>query len=321
MTTRSAHILSRPIQMYVRQVMILFATAYALLNGSVLNAQVVNDNCSTATDLGLLQFEQTCTFNNANGVPTVYPFSDSTTFAVPEFPYPAMPLTCEGYAPAVTTPSNDMWYTFQAGCYFSIEVEPGSNYTTDTVHLSLWTGWGCGQLTPVKCYTLAANTSLNDSLIPYYDGPYYLQVSSPSLTAISRFAICLRAHSFPCAPSVFSNGEETPVLCFPYELNLVNTQEVGGMGSASIILDELYGPYAITWGDGITDALSRTDLPVGDQTVTITNSAGCTVMIPYTIALDPVRRSVSTQIDLPHFTTPIRSCIFNSAQWIAYQCK
>lgn len=139
----------------------------------------------------------------------------------------------------------------------------------------------------MKCYTLAANTSLNDSLIPFYNSAYYLQVSSPSLAAISRFAICLRAHSFPCAPSVFSNGEATPVLCFPYELTLVNAQDAGGAGSATITLEDAYGPYSIIWSDGTLDVISRNDLPVGDHTVSITTNDGCTVLIPFTIVIDP----------------------------------
>lgn len=250
-------------------------------------AQVVNDDCANATDLGMLQFEPTCAFNNANGEPAVYPFSDSTALAGPEFPYPAMPLTCDGYAPSVTVPSNDMWYKFYPGCWFSIEVEPGPSYLTDTVHMSLWFGPDCGQLVPLKCYTLAANTALNDSLIPLYSGPYYLQVSSPSLNAVSRFSLCLRAHCWPIDPAIFTDFEPTPVLCFPYELTLVHTPDAGGAGSAAITLDDAYGPYSIIWSDGTLDVVSRNDLPVGDHTVTITTNDGCTVLIPFTIVIDP----------------------------------
>ncbi|MBP6310685.1 MAG: T9SS type A sorting domain-containing protein [Flavobacteriales bacterium] len=267
-----------------RLLAVLLWTILALGPGAVVKAQVPNDACSSAMDLGVLQVQPTCTFNNANGEPTAFPFSDSTVLAVPDFPYPAMPLTCNGYAPAVTVPSNDMWYKFYPGCWFSIEVEPGIAYPTDTLHMSLWLGPDCSQLVPLKCYTLAANTALNDSLIPLYDGPYYLQVSSPSLTSISRFSICLRAHCWPISPAVYTDFEATPVQCFPYALSTVSATTGNNDGGATLLVDAAYGPYDLTWSDGVQDSLARHNLGAGIYFIDVTDVNGCTQNIEVVVA-------------------------------------
>lgn len=264
-----------------------FLTTVLGLFTTLAAAQAINDSCPSATDLGILEYSQLCLFDLGNGQPGTFPFSDSTVLAGPEFPYPAMPLPCDGYAASVTAPSNDVWYTFHPMCSFAIEVKPGPFFITDTVHISVWHGPDCSQLVPLRCYTLAANTVLNDSSLPYYQGIYYLQVSSPSLSSVSRFSICLRGTQLPCAPSVYSYGEPTPVVCFPYSLTIVNATEQNGSGSASLVLDEAFGPYTIQWSDGTADVQSRSDLPVGDHAVTVTSSQGCTQVISVAILLEP----------------------------------
>ena len=252
------------------------------------HAQAVNDSCLSATNLGFLEFSQVCLFDPGSGQPGATPFADSTVLAGPEFPYPAMALPCDGYAASVTVPSNDVWYSFQPACSFALEVVPGPYYSTDTIHISVWHGPDCGQLVPLKCYTLAANDVLSDSSLPFYPGTYYLQVSSPSLASASRFSICLRGTQLPCTPTLYSYGEPTPVLCFPFALSTGYAPEAGATGSATLVLHDAFAPWSVVWSDGVTDVTSRNDLPVGDHTVAVTSAAGCTEVIPFTILLDPV---------------------------------
>lgn len=250
-------------------------------------AQAVNDSCASATDLGTLGYSQWCLFDHGSGVSGTYPFTDSTAMAGPEFPYPAMTLPCSGYASVLTVPSNDVWYAFRPTCFFAIEVKPGPFYVTDTVHIGVWHGPDCGQLVPLKCYTVAANTLLSDSVIPFYQGTYYLQISGPSLSSLSRFSICVRQTHNACSPSFYSYSEPTPVLCFPYLLTTGSAPGIGFNGSATLALNEAFAPYTVVWSDGITDSTSRPDLPVGEYHVTVTSAEGCTEVIEVNILVDP----------------------------------
>ncbi|MBK9146660.1 MAG: hypothetical protein IPM12_02435 [Flavobacteriales bacterium] len=249
-------------------------------------AQAPNDSCLSATNLIINESGAMCIWEPI-GVPGTEVFTESTTLAGPEFPYPSSGLACSGYALNQTVPSNDVWYRFQPLCYFTLEVSPGPFYTTDSVQITIWHGPDCSQLVPAQCFSLTPADTILTELGNYENSSYYLQISSTSLSTSSQFSFCLRGEGQPCAPQVYAYGAPTPVLCFPFEVNTIDAAAVSAPGGASILLDDAYGPYTIVWSDGVTDLFSRNDLPVGEHSVSVTAANGCTEVIPFAINLDP----------------------------------
>jgi len=257
-----------------------------LLMPAAAMAQAPNDSCLSASNLIINESGAICIWE-LTGIPGTDVFTDSTTLAGPEFPYPSSGLACSGYATSHTVPSNDVWYRFQPLCYFTMEVSPGPDYATDSVQITVWHGPDCSQLVPAQCFSLSPTDTLITDYGQYENSSYYLQISSTGLSTSSQFSFCLRGEGQPCAPQVFAYGLPTPVLCFPYEVSTIDAAAVTAAGAANLLLDDAHGPYTIVWSDGVTDLLSRNDLSVGEHTVSITSAIGCTEVIPFTINLDP----------------------------------
>ena len=254
--------------------------------GSVVEgrAQAPNDSCLSAIFLGYLNSPGPCLFV-PDGSEGYYPTQDSTHLAGAEFPYPIIGVACEGYTNAAAGPSNDVWYSFQPGCHFSMEITPTPFFTSDSIHISLWHGPNCAQLVPLRCYTIPANTSWQ-ATGGGYPGRYYLQIASPSINTDSHFSICIRAIDPVCAPTTYDYGSPTPVQCFPYSITVEQPVEPESFGGVLLELDENYGPFAVEWDDGTLGLLARPDLPIGDHWVMVTGPDGCVETIDITIQAD-----------------------------------
>ncbi len=154
-------------------------------------SQVINDDCVTATDIGLLplSWDQDCadgTINWSIGI------LDSTIGATPSSPYFSM-TGCNGYSSATTTLSDDVWFKFK-NLTQSVEIHL---IASDTVHINLYRGFNCSSLLPVGCWT-SLNTvfqmgfySSNDTL----NEDNFIQVSGSSPGQQIHFALCIRTNA------------------------------------------------------------------------------------------------------------------------------
>ena len=253
-----------------------------LVAGSI-SAQVPNDDCANAQELDLIIFSPTCSIWGQPSQSLV----DSTDLAIPNFPYPANPGACFGYWALPNVPANDRWYRF---------LLPSGDYVEytctalDSLQLSWWQGYDCAYLMPLDCSTLLPGETIH-RLRPgsYHPGTdtLYLQVSSTSITSDARYELCYRDTWWGTTPITYGTALPTPVVCFPYQLDIAAAVEVTAQGGASLTLDDAYGPYTIVWSDGLVGPASRTDLPIGEHSVSVTSAIGCTEVIPFSITLDP----------------------------------
>ena len=147
-------------------------------------AQVPNDSCLSAHDIGILPqgMITTMCFDGTIHIG----FIDSTDFATPNFPYPTIPNACLGYTPNVANFGKDVWYKCQVNCDITIRIE-----NSDTLHLSVWLGDTCSMLMPIECFTIPAGVG-NMQTINFVGGhTLYLQFSGQNNLVDTRFTFCL----------------------------------------------------------------------------------------------------------------------------------
>ena len=146
---------------------------YLLLSSCFLSvflyAQLPNDDCFGATNLGALPNPSDCFFGNGQGAPST--FNLSNVGAVAENPYTSL-VNCQGTGVNMSSPAADVWYSFTAtGNNVDVTI---AGLTTPNV--GLYYG-NCGALTPFGCGVgNAGNLSVNfDQLV--IGQVYYLQLS------------------------------------------------------------------------------------------------------------------------------------------------
>jgi hypothetical protein len=235
-------------------------------------AQVPNDACSSAQELDLIIYAQTCTIS---GQPSLS-LSDSTDFAIPDFPYPVNPGACFGYWTVPNTPANDQWYKFllPSGHYLEYTCT-----ALDSLQLSWWQGYDCAFLTPLDCSTLLPGETIHrlrpGAYHPLID-TLYLQVSSTSVSTTARYDICYRDTWFgTTVPISYSSGTPTPVICLYHELIISPASDASSAdGSVEVSILAGNGPYSILWADGSTDFL-RMSLTLGSYPFTLLDGQNC----------------------------------------------
>lgn len=139
-------------------------------------SQVPNDDCSTATDLGLFpsQVSPPC----QTGLAPYYGYINNLINATPSFPYFYI-SGCWGYDSVTTSLADDIWYKY------------GGNYSNqtkvyiwgeDTVHVNFYYGTNCNNLNSSGCFTFVP--SYGDTIINVYaeknltSSVNYIQISS-----------------------------------------------------------------------------------------------------------------------------------------------
>lgn len=245
-------------------------------------AQTTNDSCQSAYNVGFIPNGSigTICFDGQINVQLI----DSTDLALPNFPYPNIPLPCNGYVSSVAVPGKDIWFKFYTNCDLTFRVE-----NSDSVHLSFWIGDDCNNLLPVQCYTIAEGLSFSQTLNGLGGHYIYLQVSGPNTFVNTNFTICLSGTIASCFP-IF-NFTSTPVRCFVYDLQFTNCSS-NQVNDGSVTLSSFQGnpPYTCFWSDGF-NGFSRNNLAPGIYYLTITDVNGCSVN-------DSVVISVSTSLFL-----------------------
>ncbi len=142
-------------------------------------AQVDNDNCSNALDVGVLEF----------GTPNC--FNTSNEGANAEQPYISQG-TCLGDV-AMPSSAADVWYQFTVGDqgnFLDIDII----YDTDTLVMALYEGT-CDGLIGRECEVDFGGAIVNTTFSPIAPGTtYYLQVSGGSPTDQGDFEVCITAY-------------------------------------------------------------------------------------------------------------------------------
>ena len=112
-------------------------------------AQVPNDDCSTATDMGTVSITwpgEVCSDAVTAGFSAVA--WGSTHGATPSSPYYSM-SNCYGYVNSTTTLANDIWFKYKnTSNSISLRVP-----TSDTIHINMYYGVDCNNLQPSGCWT------------------------------------------------------------------------------------------------------------------------------------------------------------------------
>lgn len=249
----------------------LFTMFVALiLSVTSAKAQVTNDDCSNATDLGNLVSNSGLT-TCLNGVPNT-PVNDSTDLAKVNYPYPSTTVSCTGYQTAAVMPGKDRWYKFHGACdiYFAVE-------NSDSLFLSFWIGDSCANMLPVACYNIPAGAQFSQT-IPFV-GPYqmWLQITGTDSVVNTSYNMCLATTVFACVPT-YSFTDPTPVRCFSYETNVTPCSN-SSAADGSIDIQMLNGnaPYSIQWLD-FAVGFQRNNLTDGTYEFLITDNGGCSVI-------------------------------------------
>ena len=161
-----------------------------LLAGEAM-AQVVNETCgqSIVPHSGILDVGHNCVCGSIGVWGSGFGLDDGTlNLAVPDFPYPTMPLSCTGYATTVSAPAADVWYYF---AYTNGTADQLCLESDDTVHVSLWVG-RCDSLMPWGCYTVLPFTPTSMLLPMYiYQDTLRIQVAGTAISSTADFQMCI----------------------------------------------------------------------------------------------------------------------------------
>lgn len=259
-------------------------------------AQVPNDDCTNATPF--LMFTGGCTVWDGN--PGLFWSGDSINAAISNFPYPANPNPCSGYASSVATPANDRWYVLPNNGATQLRL---SFECSDTCHVSWWRGV-CGMLQPMQCYTLVPN--LEHAMEPFATSTatdtFYMQISGNGNPEDFAYHACVRLN--PVAGDPIPVTEPTPVICFTYDITIVPASAPEETdGSIAITMAQGTPPHSIMWMDGDT-TFERMDLVAGEYIYTITDASGCaetdTVEVDYQVSTG----TTSPEVIKPSVLTP-----------------
>ncbi len=272
-----------------------FIALVVILNTLEVTAQISNDDCAHATNLGELDGLPSFPPGICSGNFLPYPdtcFISSNDGSIPNFPYFSM-SGCNGYLPSTTALANDVWYKVKPLQENWLYVSHGSFLSAgiDTLHLNVWQGPNCSSLTPVSCYTLdPSTTTFNDTIFAGNQDSFYFQFSGSSVSVFGSFALELDASLFVLGPPV-SNTVTMNVLCFDYEIAKTNvSSQNANDGTATPLIYAGNSPYSFNWSDGNTDS-ARFNLSEGEYFVTITDRNGCMETDSVLISVDSLPTS------------------------------
>lgn len=260
----------------------LFPLLLTLLTVCNLQAQVPNDDCATATDIGVMDG----TYNFLS-----YDFSlfdtcidVSTLQATVSYPYYSTDSTCNNtFGKQI---GKDVWFKFVSTPAFTIRGIQSQNVISpiDSVSITFWEGNTCNQMRPLGNYKYvikpgspvfydtiwANNTNVSDT--------FFAQISGITYTSLLQLYLCFRGISDtvpPIAGCYFTNAN-IDTICFKYVKHRLPANW-GNTGSAAIEIQSGLAPFTFLWSDGNTDS-ARTNLAAGKYHVTITDAGGCTQM-------------------------------------------
>lgn len=257
--------------------LILFIQVFTF---SYIFAQVPNDNCFNASNLGEIVgdhgnggFENYLCFDPQISYDTC--FEASNINAIAEFPY-NYNSNCVGYSSTTAYPANDIWYRFTVESDFILYLSNASSSAINNIHISLYTGDSCSNLYLRKCLTLnLTNEKVSETIVKGCNKNFYMQISGESLGAMGKFIIALAPTGsfYSCYP-VFQVTNVNQ-LCFDYKISSKNTTTLGAKnGQASVSIKEGNKPYSFTWSDGNLDSI-RNNLAEGKYYVKIVDKNGC----------------------------------------------
>ena len=162
-----------------------------------LYAQVANDICATAINLGTLPAPSPCP---TGGNATTYTYNGTTIGAAAENPYSS--LTC------MDAPAADVWVTFIAsGNELDIAFTSGLN----DANIGVYTG-GCGGLIGLFCQA-SNNGNITTTLTPMEPGTqYWMQISGINATDFSNFTLNMTSvnNCSQCMLSAFVTASPAP---------------------------------------------------------------------------------------------------------------
>ena len=148
----------------------------------MLNAQVANDECGSAEDLGTLAF----------GVPTC--IDGSNVGANAELPYISQGYCTDGVP--MPEQAADVWYTFTVT---GNKIDLDGTFDTDNIVMSLYEGT-CADPIGRDCVISDAGVG-GATFAPVVAGQvYYLQISGGNLQDQGNFNICLTSKIGSCLP-------------------------------------------------------------------------------------------------------------------------
>lgn len=159
--------------------------------------QAPNDDCSTATDLGVLDLSWSGGCFDGTIYWSTMAF-DSNAIASPSIPYYSM-NGCLGYTTSTTTNADDIWYKFGSWIH-TIKFRV---YSNDTVHINFYYGTGCSSLLPSRCFTY--QPSYTDTSIEFYASTdtineyNYIQLSGVSPGDDIEIVFCMKTWTLSTA--------------------------------------------------------------------------------------------------------------------------
>jgi len=163
-------------------------------------AQVANDDCFGAIDLGTAATPNPCDGSGTEGQGASTVFNLTNTAAIAENPYTSL-VGCQGGVD-MSTPAADVWYSFTASGNQAVIGIAGLN----TPNIGLYYG-ACGALTPFGCAVGAvgsgAVTGTFDQLIP--GTVYYLQISGQDEFDTGNFTLDL-VNNIGCTDCLVSSN-------------------------------------------------------------------------------------------------------------------
>ncbi|HRN95407.1 MAG TPA: T9SS type A sorting domain-containing protein [Chitinophagales bacterium] len=289
---------------------------FLIISLHALYAQVLNDDCASAIDYGVLDGrKQDFSSINTTGYDTC--FQVSNIGAVANFPFYFSNSFC-GQSPidAVNGIENDVWYKISTLGNFEMFCNTFSNFS-DTVKITFWADGGngsCGSFTGGSQQLIIFNNqnwfNENYAYIPFSSHPYlYLQISGINPADTVDFYMCLRGGNFSAMP-VCSVGSSSTYdsLCFVTNVSTTNPTSISSNdGNITVSVSEGLPPYHFVWSNGDTTS-SLQGLSVGTYTLSITDASGC--QNSHSINLTaPTSIKESPQSDFSLFPNPTKEIL------------
>ena len=178
---------------------------FASFSGSY--AQVANDDCATAQNLGTLPTPQSCTSGPipTRGIGNPQTFNLTSTNATPSSPYISM-TGCQAGNASTSSPASDVWYQVTTtGSDLVVNITGGINQP----NIALWQGV-CGSLVGVGCATGTAG-NLNTTFSGLPPGVYYIQISGNNVNDRGNFSLTLRNNNNCAACLIQQNLTVSPL--------------------------------------------------------------------------------------------------------------
>ncbi len=174
---------------------------------TIVNSQVINDDCLNATPLGNLPIPANCgNAPNQNGQGNPITFTNLTNInAQTETPYTTL-TNCQGGVQGMASPATDVWYSFvPTGNSLDITIVGNINQP----NIGIWTG-NCGSLIGAGC-DFGNLGNLNTTIAQVTPGQtYYIQISGGNINDEGDFDLTLQNNNSCDDCLLSSNMTVTP---------------------------------------------------------------------------------------------------------------